>query len=159
MRVPHAIRQGDIPGVQLRCDARLTASRQEVWRWLTETDRLRLWLASEIEQTSEDELRLTGETEDGAPRIERARTVMEEEGRLLVLSFERLEDGWESATKLSFELRGETPCDLSVLQQGFERLALSRCLTVWEFYRRRWRVALERLDAEIGCASTQLTAD
>ncbi len=157
--MPHAIRQGDIPGVQLRCDAQLGASRQEVWRWLTEIDRLRLWLASEVEPVGDDELRLTGEAADGSVRIERARTVAQEESRLLVLSFERLEDGWVSATKLSFKLSGETPCGLSVLQQGFERLALSRCLTVWEFYRRRWRAALERLDTEISRASTEFTPD
>ena len=143
----------------MRSDARLAASRQEVWRWLTEIDRLRLWIASEVEPVGEGELRLTGEAGDGSARIERARAVAQEENRLLVLSFERLEEGWESATKLSFELSGETPCSLSILQQGFERLALSRCLTVWEFYRRRWRAALERLDAEISRASAQLTPD
>ena len=32
-----------------------------------------------------------------------------------------------------------------MLQQGFEHLPLSRCLTIWEAYRRRWREALARL--------------
>ena len=58
------------------------------------------------------------------------------------MAFERLDDGWQTATRLTFEL---TPrqggCELSVLQQGFEHLPLSRCLTIWEAYRRRWRRA------------------
>jgi len=157
--MPHAIRQGDIPGIQLRCDARMATSRQELWRWLTEVDPLRLWLANEVDLLADGEFRLAGEAADGSARIERARPIAREEGRLLVFSFERLEDGWTSATKLSFELSGERPCALSVLQQGFERLALSRCLTVWEFYRRRWRAALERLESEIAAASTQRTPD
>ena len=156
---PHAIRQGDIPGIQLRCDVRLTASPEEVWQWLTEADRLGCWLADQVETVGEGELRLTGVADDGGRRIERFQIVAEAESKLLVVSFERLEQEWKSATKHSFELSGETSCELSVLQQGFERLRLSRCMTYWEFYRRRWRVALERLDAEVRAASAQGSAN
>jgi uncharacterized protein YndB with AHSA1/START domain len=156
--MPHAIRQGDIPGIQIRSDVRLAAPPEEVWFWLTEAARLRQWLATEIEPAGEDEFRLTGEWE-GAPLVERFRTVAANRHDLLVCSFERLEDGWESATKLSFELTGESTCGLSVLQQGFERLTLSRCLTVWEFYRRRWRAVLALLATEIDRASGQLPSN
>jgi hypothetical protein len=130
-----------------------------VWQWITEADRLRRWLADEVEAVGEGELRLTGVADDGEPRIERFQTVAAGEDTLLVVSFERLEQDWESATKLSFSLKGESPCELTVLQQGFERLTLSSCMTVWEFYRRRWRSAFERLDAEICGASAERPAD
>jgi hypothetical protein len=35
-----------------------------------------------------------------------------------------------------------------VLQEGFEHLPLSECLTIWEAYRRRWRKALACLAEE-----------
>ena len=37
----------------------------------------------------------------------------------------------------------------TIVQRGFERLSLSRCLSVWELYRRRWRLALVRLAAAV----------
>jgi hypothetical protein len=120
-----------------------------VWQWITEVDRLRRWLADEVEEVGEGELRLTGVADDGDRRIERFQTVAEGEDTLLVVSFERLEQEWDSATKLSFTLRGGSPCELTVLQEGFERLTLSRCMTDWEFYRRR----------EIRGASAQRPAD
>ena len=40
-----------------------------------------------------------------------------------------------------------TGCELDILQEGFEHLSLSTCLTVWEEYRRRWREAAARLAA------------
>ena len=143
----------------MRCDVRLAASRTEVWQWITEADRLRRWLADEVEVVGEGELRLTGVADDGGSTIERFQTVAEGEDTLLVVSFERLEQDWDSATKLSFTLTGDSPCELTVLQEGFERLKLSRCMTDWEFYRRRWRSAFERLDAEIRSASAQRPAD
>ena len=147
--MPHAIREGDIPGVQLRCDVTLAASREDVWRWLTESERMQLWLGDEIVILEEGEFELRGCTGDGGELLERLRTVSQESGQSWVMAFERLDAGWERATRLSFELSGERPCQLSVVQQGFERLSLSRCLTVWEFYRRRWRGALERLVEEM----------
>ena len=63
---------------------------------------------------------------------------------------ERLDDGWETATRLTFELtpRGDG-CELSILQQDFEHLPLSRCLTIWEAYRRRWWKAVALLAQRI----------
>ncbi|MDX1643218.1 MAG: SRPBCC domain-containing protein [Thermoanaerobaculia bacterium] len=146
MRVP--IRQGDIPGVQLRQERQLEAPRLEVWRWLTEPARLERWLAEEVEALggSEPGWRLVGTDEVGAPLIESARQESLESGRRWVLVFRRDEAGWESATRLTFELAGDERCTLTVLQQGFERLSLSRCLSVWEQYRHRWRGALDRLE-------------
>lgn len=146
MRVP--IRQGDIPGVQLRQERRLEASRGDVWRWLTEPDLASRWLADEVRQPDEADSpwRWVGLDETGAPLVESVEPESVEEGRRWALVFKRREAGWESATRLVFELEGDRPCTLTVLQQGFERLSLSRCLSVWELYRRRWRSALDRLE-------------
>lgn len=149
MRVP--IRQGDIPGVQLRQERRLEATRDEVWRWLTEPELLERWLADEAEALEEGlgGWRLSAVDEAGEPLLESGREESVEAGRRWVLVFERRQAGWESATRLVFELQGDAPCTLVVVQQGFERLSLSRCLSVWEFYRRRWRRALERLSTAL----------
>ena len=81
---------------------------------------------------------------------ERGRTLEVTVGRCWALAFERLDDGWETATRLTFELTAlDEGCELSVLQQGFEHLPLSRCLTIWESYRRRWREALAVLAAAV----------
>ncbi len=43
------IREGDIPGIQLRARRRLAVDCAEAWRWLTERDRLERWLADRVE--------------------------------------------------------------------------------------------------------------
>ena len=43
------IRQGDIPGVQLRRRQDLAVPAEEAWRWLVEPAKLALWLAREAE--------------------------------------------------------------------------------------------------------------
>ena len=141
-----AIRQGDIPGVQLRCRQELAAPAATAWRWLTEPELLASWAGrARLDGGLEGTLELTSEGRDGTVR-ERGRTIESSPGRLWVLAFERLDDGWETATRLTFELTdAEGGCELSVLQQGFEPLPLSRCLTIWEAYRRRWREALTAL--------------
>lgn len=141
-----AIRQGDIPGVQLRCRQELAVPAVTAWRWLTEPVLLSSWIGrARFEGGPEDLLEIDREGGDGPVR-ERARTVERRSGRLWVLVFERLDDGWEAATRLTFELTPAADgCELSVLQEGFEHLPLSRCLTIWESYRRRWRRALELL--------------
>jgi uncharacterized protein YndB with AHSA1/START domain len=145
-----AIREGDIPGVQLRRRQPLAASPEEVWLWLTEPAKLAQWLAEHVEALPEGALLLAG----SAPRVdppagpwrERARTVAREAPRLWVTSFERLDAGWASATRLTMRLHNlARGCEIDVLQQGFERLSLSVSLTVWESYRTRWRTALARL--------------
>jgi len=135
-----AIRQGDIPGVQLRRRQELAVSPEEAWRWLTEPDRLALWLAERAEVEGE-ELRLAG-----SGWRERGRTLETVPPKLWVLAFERLDAGWPAATRLTIRLHpAPRGSEVDVLQDGFQRLPLSVCLTVWETYRRRWRDALARL--------------
>lgn len=135
-----AIRQGDIPGVQLRRRQALSVSPEEAWRWLTEPDRLALWLAERVE--SEDgEVRLSGPAGD-----EQARILESAPPRLRILSFEKPGEGWTAATRLTLQIHpAGSGCEVDVLQDGFQRLPLSIGLTVWEAYRRRWRDALARL--------------
>lgn len=142
-----AIRQGDIPGVQLRRRQALAVSADEAWRWLSEPDRLALWLAERAEITeerTEGELTLTGEG-----YRERGRTIEIVPPKLWVLAFERLDSGWTSATKLTLRVHplgtGGVGSEVDILQDGFQRLPLSACLTIWETYRRRWREALSKL--------------
>ena len=126
------------------------------WRWLTEPARLASWAGrARFEGGVEGVLEL--DTEDrGGPVRERGRTLELAAGRCWTLAFERLDDGWETATRLTFELSARAGgCELSVLQQGFEHLPLSRCLTIWESYRRRWREALTLLAAAVEDASRQ----
>ncbi len=149
-----AIRQGDIPGVQLRCRQRLPVPAAAAWRWLTEPALLASWAGrARLDGGLDGALELESEDRDGPVR-ELGRTVELTAGRRWVLAFERLDDGWETATRLAFELTDlEEGSELSVLQQGFEHLPLSRCLTIWETYRRRWRKALALLAAAVGEAS------
>lgn len=142
-----AIRQGDIPGVQLRRRQALAVSPEEAWRWLTEPDRLALWLAERVEEEGE-ELLLSGPAGD-----EKARTLESAPPRLRILAFEKLGEGWTAATRLTLQVHPAGPgCEVDVLQDGFQRLPLSTCLTIWETYRRRWRDALARL-AEVAAPS------
>ena len=123
-----AIRQGDIPGVQLRRRQLLPLPCGEVWAWLVEPERLERWLP-----TAAGESRRTLEA---APPDR------------VVLVWE--EAGWPAPTRVTLQLHPAAGgCELDVLHQGFERLPLSACLTVWEAYRRRWREALERLAAAV----------
>jgi hypothetical protein len=153
-----AIRQGDIPGVQLRCRQALACPLAEGWRWLREPPRLQRWLASRAELTGQGEgetLRLTGRDDQGTVF---EGTVFEEIGQtrsLIVqhrwqMAFRREDKSWGVNTDLTLDLRSlETGCELSVLQHGFQRLPLSSCLTTWETYRRRWRAALARLEEAV----------
>ena len=153
-----AIRQGDIPGVQLRRRQGLAVPPEEAWRWLSEPDRLAQWLAGQAEM-AEGEILLTsprGEGDAGGrgPFRERGRTIEIVPPNLWVLAFERLDSGWSSATRLTLRVHA-TPSgsEVDVLQDGFQRLPLSTCLTVWETYRHRWRDALARL-AEVAVPVT-----
>jgi uncharacterized protein YndB with AHSA1/START domain len=150
--VVEAIREGDIPGVQLRRRQALALAREEVWRWVVEPAKLALWLAeeAEIEPGPGGALLLRGSAPrvdpPAAPWRERGRTIERVPPHLWVLAFERLDAGWPAATRLTLRLHA-TPggCEIDVLQQGFQRLPLSVGLTVWESYRARWRTALARL--------------
>ena len=138
-----AIRQGDIPGVQLRRRQTLSISPEEAWRWLVEPDRLTRWLAerAEVVEGPEGELLLSS----GGTR-ERGRTIEFLPPKLWVLAFEQLDVGWTAATRLTLRVHAAPMgSEVDVLQDGFQRLPLSNCLTIWETYRRRWRDALARL--------------
>jgi uncharacterized protein YndB with AHSA1/START domain len=138
--VAEAIRQGDIPGVQLRRRQALSVSPEEAWRWLTEPDRLSQWLAERVESEGE-EVRLSGPA--GA---ERARILESAPPQLRILSFDKPGENWTAATRLTLRVhRAGSGSEVDVLQDGFQRLPLSIGLTVWEAYRRRWRDALARL--------------
>jgi hypothetical protein len=151
------IREGDIPGVQLRRRQGLALLPEEAWGWLVEPQKLALWLAeeAEVEAGPEATLLLRG-TEPrvdppAAPWRERGRTLEIDPPRVWVLAFERLDAGWPAATRLTLRLHPiPGGCELDVLQQGFQRLPLSVGLTVWESYRTRWRTALARLARETG---------
>lgn len=149
-----AIREGDIPGVQLRRRQSLGLSREAAWRWLVEPERLRLWLAdeAELEPGPAGMLLLRGSSPRVDPPVgpwrERGRTLEVAPPEVWVLAFERLDAGWPAPTLLTLRLRSVGhDCELDVLQQGFQRLPLSMGLTVWESYRTRWRAALARLAA------------
>jgi uncharacterized protein YndB with AHSA1/START domain len=150
-----AIREGDIPGVQLRRRQGLALPPEEAWRWLTEPEKLALWLAEEAEVEAGPTLLLRGTAPrvdpPAAPWRERGRTLEIDPPRVWVLAFERLDAGWPATTRLTLRLHpAPGGCEVDVLQQGFQRLPLSTGLTVWESYRTRWRSALARLAREAG---------
>jgi uncharacterized protein YndB with AHSA1/START domain len=152
-----AIREGDIPGVQLRRRQDLVLAREEAWRWLVEPARLALWLAdeAELEAGPDGMLLLRGSSPRVDPPVgpwrERGKTLEIAPPEVWVLAFERLDAGWPAPTLLTLRLRvAGGGCQLDVLQQGFQRLPLSVGLTVWESYRSRWRTALARLAAVAG---------
>jgi len=143
--MPEAIRQGDIPGVQLRRRQELPVGPIEAWRWLTEPQLLVRWAAprAEVAPGPEGGLRLA---EASGTWEEEATTVEWRPPERWVLAFSRPADRWPVATRLVLDLsRRATGCEISVLQQGFEHLPLSDGLTIWECYRRRWEEALHRL--------------
>jgi hypothetical protein len=146
------IREGDIPGIQLRARRRLAIDRGEAWRWLTERERLERWLADrvEVDASSRGGLRLERDRPAG-PVIETATTERIDREREWILSFRQEDRRWEAATRLELTLLAAPgACDLDVLQRGFHLLAMSWSLTIWEEYRHRWRDALERLAREVG---------
>jgi len=144
-----AIRQGDIPGVQLRQRVQLARPTDELWLWLVDDARLERWAAARVERLGAGERRLLLADSDGGG-CEHWRTVLEATGQRRVVRLERPHEAWRVATPLTFEIRPAADgAGLSVLQEGFHQLTLSSCLSVWEQYRRRWRVALARL---AGCS-------
>jgi hypothetical protein len=149
-----AIREGDIPGVQLRRRQMLSLPPEDAWRWLVDPEKLVLWLADEAEMEPDPKgsLLLSG----SSPRVdpppgpwrERGRTIEQVPPTVWVLAFERLDAGWPAATRLTLCLHpAPGGCEVDVLQEGFQRLPLSWGLTAWESYRARWRTALARLAA------------
>ena len=143
--MPEAIRQGDIPGVQLRCRQPLPVPPGEAWSWLSESAKLAAWLADEatVEPGPQGSLQLF---ESGAGRRERGKTLVWAPPRQWELAFEHLDAGWTAPTRLTLAVHPHPEgAEIDILQNGFQRLPLSIGLTVWEAYRRRWRAALARL--------------
>jgi uncharacterized protein YndB with AHSA1/START domain len=141
------IREGDIPGIQLRARRRLGIVRGLAWRWLTERERLERWLADRVEADPGPGggLRLERSSPAGTV-IEVATTELIDRERQWILAFRQENRRWEAATRLELTLHdADGGCDLDVLQSGFHLLAMSWSLTIWEEYRRRWREALDRL--------------
>jgi hypothetical protein len=149
--MPEAIREGDIPGVQLRCRQALPLPPREAWSWLVDGARLVRWFAREavVEPGPQGSLLLAGTGETGEPEgswRERGRTLVWTPPGLWVLAFERLDAGWTAPTRLTLAVHPlPGGAELDVLQHGFQRLPLSLGLTAWEAYRRRWRTALASL--------------
>jgi len=142
--VVEAIRQGDIPGVQLRVRRELAAPPEAVRPCLAEADRLAGWLADEVELDARGGVELRTGFEGGR-LVERGATLERTADRWR-LSFRRLDAGWGVETTLALEAAPHPAgCEVAVFQQGFQRLPLSIGLTEWEFYRRRWRAACDRL--------------
>lgn len=143
------IRQGDIPGVQLRRRVEIAnCSPERVWPNWVETRRLERWLCDRASSEGDAPVVFRFETDgsDGRLRREYAEVVERAQPHRLVLGFRQLDSGWEAATMLTVELvaAGEA-CRLSVLQEGFQKLPLSIGLTAWEEARARWTRALARL--------------
>lgn len=149
--MPEAIRQGDIPGVQLRRRQVLGVPLAAAWEWLTDPARLERWLAERVELVpgAAGRLLLERRDESGALHREGGGTLEIVPPRRWVLAFEQLGESWPVPTRVTFELR-EVPggAEVSVLHEGFQRLSLTTCLTLWEGYRRSWRGALDRLARE-----------
>ncbi len=147
--MPEAIRQGDIPGVQLRCRARLEVGADTAWRLLTEPQQHGDWLAAVVEGDAAavgSTLRWRNDEAFDPAVIEIGDTLELEPPRRWRLAWRQ--EGWSVATQVEIEI--EEVADgsaLSILHGGFEHLPLSASLTVWEAYRRHWRAALERLAA------------
>lgn len=147
-----AIREGDIPGVQLRLRRRLPLPTAEVWSWLTTPELLVRWAADRAEVHADSDIGLLLErARDEAPPLREVGETLElEPPRRWSLAFRQLDSGWKNPTRLTLELH-EDPlgCELDILQEGFEHLSLSTCLTVWEEYRRRWREATAALEQQL----------
>ena len=148
MAVP--IREGDIPGIQLRTLQRLPIRRAEGWRWLTDPRRLERWLAdrAEVEPGARGGFRLERDLPSPTPApssapksstvVETGRTERFDPERAWVLAFRKEDRQWEATTRLELSLLdADDGCDLDVLQAGFHLQSMSACMTIWEEYRRR----------------------
>lgn len=143
------IRQGDIPGVQLRRRVEVPgASPAGLWAFWSEAERLSCWLAdrARTEDGPPPVWWLESDEPDGGVCREYAEVLEQLEPQRLVLGFRQLDAGWEAATKVTIECtRIETGCEVMVFQEGFQDLPLSSGLTVWERSRARWTRALAQL--------------
>lgn len=143
------IRQGDIPGVQLRYRHVVPTTPQETWFWLTEPKKMTGWFASRVDADpdAQDKLVLESTAPMGETYREHLVSISEDPPFRWTADLQNVDGSWAVPTRLEIEL---TPApegtEISILQKGFAHLPLSDCLTIWEFYRRRWRSALTRLE-------------
>jgi hypothetical protein len=143
------IRQGDIPGVQLRRRVEVAGSSPaELWPFWVETERQKRWLChrARTEDGPPAVFWLESDESRGTVRREYVEVFQRAEPRQLVLGLRQLDAGWKAATMVTVELTGtEAGCEVMVFQEGFQQLPLSLGLTAWEHSRSRWARALERL--------------
>ncbi len=143
------IRQGDIPGVQLRRrQLVLGMTPAGLWPHLAEPVKLSQWLADRVRSEPGPPVvfRLETDQPNDSAREEYAEVVEWSPPRRMVLGFRELHADWRSATSLTLELHPVAQgCEVMVFQEGFQQLPLSLGLTVWERSRLRWTAALGRL--------------
>ncbi len=144
------IRQGDIPGVQLRRRVNVPQSSPErVWAFWVEARKQSRWLCdrARIEDGPPTVFWLESDDPLGGTVREVAEVIERAEPQRLVLELRQLDAGWKAATIVTVELApSEDGCEVMVFQEGFQQLPLSAGLTVWEHARTRWTRALERLE-------------
>jgi uncharacterized protein YndB with AHSA1/START domain len=155
------IRQGDIPGVQLRRRVEIPGrTPEQVWPFLLEPERQCRWVCdrSHLEPGPPTVIRLeSGDPSKGVLR-EYLEVAEQRQPKRLVLGWRELEAGWTAATKVTIEVEGSANgCEVMVFQEGFQKLPLSSGLTAWESARRRWARALARLVRLVGseCPTTR----
>ena len=145
-----AIRDGDIPGVQLRRRAFVpNLSAAELWPNLVEPKLLGEWLAdrAELEEGASDRFHLERLWQGNLIR-EQAEVLSMDEPKRLVIGLREIDGAGNPGTIVTFELTpAEGGCEVMVFQEGFQQLPLSVCLTAWEHARTRWTEALKRLAA------------
>lgn len=153
-----AIRQGDIPGVQLRRRVEVAgASPAAIWPYWTGAQLLEAWLCdrARVEPGPPIVWRLESGDPPGPVCREYAEFFERIEGLRLVFGLRRLDAGWTSATKVTVELAaGAEGCQVMVFQEGFQQLPLSIGMTAWEESRSRWSRALERLAGLAGAGAS-----
>lgn len=146
------IRQGDIPGVQLRYRHQIAANPRQVWEWLTQAQFQTRWLAERMEPEAAPKAGVVLETTDpnGGILRERWTTIVSTPPSTWAVDLQNLDGTWPVPTRVVIELIPMADgTELSVLQKGFAHLPLSDCLTIWEAYRRRWRTCLTTLAQKI----------
>jgi uncharacterized protein YndB with AHSA1/START domain len=119
-----------------------------LWRHLVDPRELGRWFADRVrvEEGPPTVFRFETETAEGALLREYAEVVERARPERLVLGFRELDVGWGSATVVSLVVvQSGEDCEVTVVQEGFQRLPLSLGLTAWEHSRSRWTAALARL--------------
>ncbi len=144
------IREGDIPGVQLRRDVIVGADLAEVWRSWSEAARARTWLGDEVELDGRagGSLAIVSTLPGGEVLRELGTIADWRPPHGFVAGVRLAHRGWDGSTRLTVRLQEDAASTrVDVLQEGFHELPLSVCTTAWELCRVRWSSALDRLEA------------